>query len=144
MTTPNDNLPAKTPILIIEDEEQVHEVLALQAQKEGFDFVFAKNGREGIDKMRSDPPAGGFAAVLLDIHMPETDGFWFLEEKKKDPAIADTPVIIFTNLSDPNLMKRAVDLGVKGYLVKAHHSIQSVMSEVKKCAAGETCAVDWH
>lgn len=141
METPNDNHPAKTPILIIEDEKNVHEVLALQAQKEGFDFVFAENGREGIDKMRS---AGPFAAVLLDIHMPEADGFWFLEEKKKDPAIADTPVIIFTNLSNPDFIKRAVGLGVKGYLVKAHHSIQSVMREVKKCSSGETCAVDWH
>ena len=129
-------------MLIIEDEVKVHEVLKLQAQKEGLSFTFAETGREGIDKLRSAETA--FAAVLLDIHMPETDGFWFLEEKKKDPALAEIPVIIFTNLSNPDLIKRAVDLGVKGYLVKAHHSIQSVMQEVKKCANGETCAVDWH
>ena len=140
-TQENNNTPAGLPILIIEDEIKVHEVLKLQAQKEGLNFTFAETGREGIDKLRSSGP---FTAVLLDIHMPETDGFWFLEEKKKDPALAEIPVIIFTNLSNPDLIKRAVDLGVKGYLVKAHHSIQNVMQEVKKCANGETCAVDWH
>ena len=140
-TQENNNTPTGLPILVIEDEIKVHEVLKLQAQKEGLSFTFAETGREGIDKLRSFGP---FTAVLLDIHMPETDGFWFLEEKKKDPALAEIPVIIFTNLSNPDLIKRAVDLGVKGYLVKAHHSIQSVMQEVKKCANGETCAVDWH
>ena len=141
-TQENNNAPAGLPILIIEDEIKVHEVLKLQAQKEGLNFTFAETGREGIDKLRTAETP--FPAVLLDIHMPETDGFWFLEEKKKDPALAEIPVIIFTNLSNPDLIKRAVDLGVKGYLVKAHHSIQSVMQEVKKCANGETCAVDWH
>lgn len=141
MTTPDNNVSANTSVLIIEDEEKVHEVMALQAQKEGFEFTFAKNGREGIDKLRS---AGPYAAVLLDIHMPETDGFWFLEEKKKDPALADIPIIIFTNLSNPDFIKRALELGAKGYLIKAHHSIQSVMQEVKKCADGKTCSVDWH
>jgi len=141
-TQENNNTPAGSPILVIEDEVKVHEVLKLQAQKEGLSFTFAESGREGIDKLRSAETT--FAAVLLDIHMPETDGFWFLEEKKKDPALNNIPVVIFTNLSNPDLIKRATDLGVKGYLVKAHHSIQNVMQEVKKCANGETCAVDWH
>ena len=142
METSDNNIQAGLPILVIEDEVKVHEVLKLQAQKEGLSFTFAESGRDGIDKLRS---AGtSFAAVLLDIHMPETDGFWFLEEKKKDPALAEIPVIIFTNLSNPDLIKRAVDLGVKGYLVKAHHSIQNVMQEVKKCADGKACLIDWH
>ena len=141
-TQENNNAPAGLPILVIEDEVKVHEVLKLQAQKEGLSFTFAETGREGIDKLRTAETP--FTAVLLDIHMPETDGFWFLEEKKKDPALAEIPVIIFTNLSNPDLIKRAVDLGVKGYLVKAHHSIQSVMQEVKKCADGKTCSIDWH
>ena len=141
-TQDNNNPVAGMPILVIEDEVKVHEVLKLQAQKEGLNFTFAKNGREGIDQLRSAETT--FAAVLLDIHMPETDGFWFLEEKKKDPALNNIPVVIFTNLSNPDLIKRATDLGVKGYLVKAHHSIQNVMQEVKKCANGETCSIDWH
>ena len=141
-TQDNNNPVAGMPILVIEDEVKVHEVLKLQAQKEGLNFTFAKNGREGIDQLRSAETP--FAAVLLDIHMPETDGFWFLEEKKKDPALNNIPVVIFTNLSNPDLIKRATDLGVKGYLVKAHHSIQNVMQEVKKCANGETCSIDWH
>jgi len=141
-TQENNNTPTGLPILVIEDEIKVHEVLKLQAQKEDLNFTFAANGRDGIDKLRSAEIP--FTAVLLDIHMPETDGFWFLEEKKKDPALAEIPVVIFTNLSNPDLIKRAMDLGVKGYLVKAHHSIQNVMQEVKKCANGETCAVDWH
>ena len=142
METRDNNTTSGSPILVIEDEVKVHEVLKLQAQKEGLSFTFAETGRRGIDKLRSTETP--FAAVLLDIHMPETDGFWFLEEKKKDPALAEIPVVIFTNLSNPDLIKRAVDLGVKGYLVKAHHSIQNVMQEVKKCADGKTCSIDWH
>ena len=142
METRDNNTTSGSPILVIEDEVKVHEVLKLQAQKEGLSFTFAETGRRGIDKLRSTETP--FAAVLLDIHMPETDGFWFLEEKKKDQALAEIPVVIFTNLSNPDLIKRAVDLGVKGYLVKAHHSIQNVMQEVKKCADGKTCSIDWH
>ena len=141
-TQENNNTPTGLPILVIEDEIKVHEVLKLQAQKEDLNFTFAANGRDGIDKLRSAEIP--FTAVLLDIHMPETDGFWFLEEKKKYPALNNIPVVIFTNLSNPDLIKRATDLGVKGYLVKAHHSIQNVMQEVKKCANGETCLIDWH
>lgn len=141
MGTRENNTSKGTPILVIEDEIKVHDVLKLQAQKEGLDFTFAANGREGIDKLRSAETP--FTAVLLDLHMPESDGFWFLEEKKKDPALADLPVIVFTNLSNPDFIKRAVNFGIKGYLIKAHHSIHNIISEVKKCASGGTCSIDW-
>jgi len=74
--------------------------------------------------------------------MPKGDGFKFLEDKAKDSTVSDVSVIVFTNLSQLEYIDRALALGVKGYLIKAHHSIQGIVEEVKKCLQGEECAID--
>src|SRR5262245_42637864 len=83
---------APSTILVVEDEplqrEHVSQALALA----GWNVVEAANGREALRRMESERPA----VILLDLIMPEMDGFEFLEELRRRPAAENTPVIVVT------------------------------------------------
>ena len=120
----------KDRILVVEDDEATLQAIAFKLKKEGFEVIQAGDGDEGIIKLKTKGPING---ILLDLRMPKGDGFKFLEEKAKDPAIAEVPVIVFTNLSQREFVDKALSLGVKGYLVKAHHSVQEIVNELHQC-----------
>jgi CheY-like chemotaxis protein len=82
------------PILLVEDDRAIREALTDGLQAEGFDVVTASNGLEALRWLR-----GGTArpsVVLLDIMMPVMDGYGFLAERRKDPALSSIPVAIVT------------------------------------------------
>src|SRR5690348_14321981 len=82
------------PILIIEDDLDIREVLAETLADRGFGVVTAANGRDAIGVLLSmpDPPS----VILVDLMMPIMDGYAFLEECQKDLLLASIPVAIFT------------------------------------------------
>ena len=126
-------------VLVIEDEPHIQEILKAKSGESGMEFTFAGNGAEGLVMLREHGP---FSSILLDIRMPGSDGMWFLEEKKKDATLPQTPVIIFSNLSAHDFIDRAIAFGVKGYLVKANNSVKQIIQEVRKCADHKACTVD--
>ena len=126
-------------VLVIEDDPHIQEILKAKSGESGIEFLFTGNGAEGLAKMREQGP---FSAILLDIRMPGSDGMWFLEEKKKDAALPQTPVIIFSNLSAHDFIDRAISFGVKGYLVKANHSVNQIIEELHKCIDNKVCTID--
>ncbi len=80
-------------ILIVDDDADIRETLSEVLQDEGFRVVTAANGFEALIVLRgSQAPS----MVLLDLMMPVMDGFRFLEERKKDPALASVPVAVIT------------------------------------------------
>lgn len=116
-------------ILIIEDEEVLTDILYNKLKKEGYEVIVAKDGLEGLEKIKQERPD----LILLDILMPRMDGFGVLETKKKDIEIADIPVIIISNSGQPVEIDRAIQLGAKDYLVKAEFDPQEVLIKVKNC-----------
>lgn len=116
-------------VLIIEDEEVLANVLGDKLKIEGFEVLKAKDGVEGLEKIKKDKPD----LILLDILMPRMDGFGVLEMQKKDSEIADIPVIIISNSGQPVEIDRAMQLGAKDYLVKAEFDPQEVLIKVKNC-----------
>ena len=131
-----DDLPH---ILVVEDDNPTLESVLIKLNKEGFLTTAAMDGQEGIKALLKNEP---FSLVLLDILMPQKDGFWFLEEKNKNSKIKNVPVVVFTNYSQPEYVSRALKLGVKGYLVKANHSLSDIVGEIKKCLEGGVCKID--
>ncbi len=140
-TINHDPAHLNTPwrILLVEDDEATRESATIKLKKEAFDVVSKEDGHSGFEFLKNDPH---FDAVLLDLRMPRSDGFEFLEKKSKDERIRDIPVIIFSNLNQREHIDRALRLGAKGYLVKAHHSIQEIVSELKDCVVNGVCKVD--
>lgn len=130
----------KKRILLVEDDEPTRESIILKFKKAKIETDFAENGHSGLEKLHKDR---NFDLILLDLRMPKGDGFWFLEWKKDDQFIKHIPVVIITNFSQPEFVKRALELGVVGYLVKANHSLDDIIKEVKKCLKNGKCQIDY-
>jgi len=82
------------PVLIVDDDLDIREALAETLKDRGFDVITAANGLEAlklIRRMTTHP-----SVILLDLMMPVMDGYGFLEECRKDPALASIPLAIVT------------------------------------------------
>jgi CheY-like chemotaxis protein len=115
-------------ILIIEDEEIVLSLLQKKLGKEGYEVYIAKDGKEGIKKIKEVVPD----LILLDIVMPKMDGFGVMEEKNKDKKLKSIPVIVVSNSGQPVEIDRAKYLGAQDWLIKTEFDPQEVIKKVKK------------
>ncbi len=102
-------------ILIADDMQDNVSLLSRYLQREGYAFVSASNGVETLEKVRSQMPD----LILLDVNMPEKDGFEVLKEIRSDPLIEHIPVIILTaaRLDSAN-MQYGLNLGADDYVTK--------------------------
>jgi CheY-like chemotaxis protein len=100
-------------ILVIDDEEDIREILAMVLQAEGHEVTTAVDGVAGLDQLGV---GGRPALILLDMMMPRLDGEEFLQAMRSNPHTADIPVIILTG--HPAARKKAAHLGTIGCLVK--------------------------
>jgi len=77
---------------VVEDDPRAVELIGAVLRPEGYRVVSASDGEEGLALIRRERPG----LVILDLLMPETDGFTVLERLRADPATTDIPVIVFT------------------------------------------------
>lgn len=115
-------------ILIVEDDNFLRLALEKRLKKEGFEIVTATNGEEGLQKIITELPD----LVLLDIILPKKTGFGFLEDLKKDPNLKSIPIMIISQLGQPEDIDKGVSLGAIEYFVKARISLDDLVARVKK------------
>ncbi|BAP55048.1 PAS domain S-box [Thioploca ingrica] len=101
----------ETTILVIDDDPMVHHLLRKKTDKLGYQMITANNGQEGLRLAHEHHPS----AILLDIVMPQMDGWDVLSVLKNDPELATIPVIMLSLLEDKTL---GYSLGATDYLVK--------------------------
>ena len=107
-------------VLIVDDNEDNRFTLSMRLEACGYEnIVTAENGREALEKMRSGP----VDLVLLDIMMPELDGYGVLEELRTDTALRDVPVVMISALEDINSVVRCIELGATDYLTKPFNPV---------------------
>ena len=82
----------KKTILIVDDEPDFCSIVQGQLEKEGFEVEIAYNGIEGLEKVRANPPD----AIVLDVMMPEMDGYEVCRKLKADEKYEDIPIILLT------------------------------------------------
>lgn len=119
----------KKKILIIEDELDI--ITIYQVAMEGndeFEIIVAKNGKEGLEAAAKEKPD----LIILDLLMPEMDGFTFLEKIKDKDALKNIPIIIASNLGQSEDIERAKQLGVKDYLVKDQITATTILERARK------------
>jgi len=85
----------RAKVLVIDDEPDLVEMLRMALERQ-FEVIVAFNGKEGVGKAKAEKPD----AIVLDIMMPEKDGFAACRELKSDPQTASTPVLILTGVAD--------------------------------------------
>ncbi len=113
-------------ILIIEDEKPLARALELKLAHEGFETKSLSNGEDILATLAG----GGFVLVVCDLVMPKVDGFQVLQTiKEKNLKI---PVIILTNLSQPEDEKKARSLGAAEFFIKSSTPIARIVEHIKE------------
>ena len=86
----------KRRILVIEDDPETVDMLRMVLERASYEVVAAYDGQEGVEKARAEKPD----AIILDLMMPEKDGFAACKELKEDRECADIPILVVTALPD--------------------------------------------
>lgn len=115
-------------VLIVEDEDILMSLLAKKLTREGYDVILARDGKEGLEKVKSDRPD----LILLDIVMPRMGGFEVMSEIDRDPELKNIPIIVISNSGQPVELDRAQQLGARDWLVKTEFDPQEVIVKIKK------------
>ncbi len=118
----NDPLPTSGPVsdiaqgyvLIVDDIEANRDVLSRRLERQGYAVARADNGRQALERLRAET----FDLVLLDIMMPEMDGYEVLQRLKADEALRHIPVIMISALSELDSVVRCIGMGAEDYLPK--------------------------
>jgi len=116
---------SKPYILIVEDDPYILKMYELKLGMAGYDVKTAINGRLGLDKVREKKPD----LILLDILMPEMDGFEVLEHLKGDPDTKGVPVLVLSNLGQEDHINKA--MSVQGFIVKSQYTPSQVVETIK-------------
>jgi adenylate cyclase len=101
-------------ILIVEDNRVNSLLLSRGLQQLGHAIAFAEHGREALDLLRTRD----FDLMLLDVLMPELDGYEVLAELQRDPRLRDLPVIVTSSLDELDSVVKCVEMGAEDYLTK--------------------------
>lgn len=115
-------------ILIAEDDDFLRKVYAGELTKVGYTVTCVEDGVRALQELQADNAPD---LLLLDALMPKKDGFQVLEEKKKNPAIAEIPVIMLTSLGEEKDIQRAALLGVSNYFVKTNMDLEELMALIR-------------
>ena len=119
--------PHQPTVLIVDDETALTNVLARKFSEEGVTAYTAYNGREGLEMALEKHPD----LILLDIMMPEMDGFDVMHALQNDVWGKDVPVIFLTNSSSIDTVAKAVGTGMSEFLVKTDMKLDEVVAHVK-------------
>jgi adenylate cyclase len=101
-------------LLAVDDDPMNRDMLSRRLEKLGYEVTDASNGREALQKLKD----GNYDLVLLDILMPDLDGFQTLEFMKADPRLRHVPVIMLTALDDVASTVRCIEAGAEDYVPK--------------------------
>ena len=114
-------------ILIIEDDSFLQGLAAGKLSKDGFQVLTASTGEDAVKIADSENPD----FVLLDLVLPTMDGFTVLEKIRSNAALAKTPVIVFSNLSEDKDIARARELGATDFMIKSNFTLDESSDKIK-------------
>lgn len=123
-------MPRKKRILIVEDEESLLKLETILLTVRGFEVIGAVTGKMAIDKIGVEK----FDLVLLDIMLPDIDGFEVCRQIRKDPRTAAVPIIMLTGKKNQDDHDRGVLSGADAYIVKPFKSAM-IIDEISRLLA---------
>lgn len=115
-------------ILIVEDDPFLLKMYSKKLQLVGYQVEIAKDGVEGLVKLKSFMPD----LVLMDVMLPKLNGLEAIDRAKADPQTKNIPILVLSNLSATADTETAVKKGAVGYLIKSDYTPAQVVSKVQE------------
>lgn len=117
-------------VLVIDDDRGIAEALAIRLRAAGFDATTAESGARGLERAHERRPD----AIVLDVRMPELDGFELHARLKREPALAEVPVVFVSANVQDSERQRALAGGAWAYLTKPYDA-KEVVATVREAIA---------
>lgn len=117
----------KSKILLIEDDAFMVDLLGKELGTFGYQLEIAKTGSEGVEKFHTLKPD----LILLDILLPDQNGFDVLRQIRRDPEGRETKVLVLSNLDKKSDLEEAKRLNATDYLVKANFSLHEIVARIR-------------
>ena len=114
---------ARRTALVVDDDPDICRLLAMYLRLEDIDVVTAASGAEVVAAMRRPAP---FDLVLLDVQLPDVDGFIILAKMREHPVLKDVPVIMLTASATRAAVLKGLQLGADGYVTKPFQQDQLI------------------
>ncbi|KFF01993.1 response regulator transcription factor [Chryseobacterium luteum] len=114
-------------IIIADDEHKILMSLEYSFKKNGYDVYIARDGTEVLDFLKTMVPD----VILLDIMMPNLDGYSTLEAIKEDERMKDTKVIFLSAKNNPKDIEKGMEMGADAYVTKPY-SIKKLMQQIEE------------
>jgi DNA-binding response OmpR family regulator len=115
-------------VFIIEDDGFLQGLEASKLEKEGYGIITASSGTEAMKKI-NEPDID---LILLDLMLPDFDGFELLKKIRTIEALKNIPVIVFSNLSEEKDIKRSKELGATDFMVKSNFTLDELVDHINK------------
>ncbi|MDQ5922330.1 MAG: hypothetical protein QG644_38 [Patescibacteria group bacterium] len=115
-------------VLIIEDDNFLQGLEAKKLSKEGYEVLAASNSEETFKILDSKEKID---MILLDLLLPEVDGFSILQKIRENKELVTLPVIVFSNLSEEKDIDKAKKLGISEFMVKSNFTLDELTEKVR-------------
>ncbi|HLD28207.1 MAG TPA: response regulator [Patescibacteria group bacterium] len=117
----------KPKIILVEDEPELADMFGTALKTAGFEVEVVGDGLMALKKIRNEKPD----LVLLDLVIPEMDGYAVLEKTKQYKSTKNVCIYIWSNLTQQNEIDRAKKLGADGYMIKSNYTPAKFIEKVK-------------
>jgi DNA-binding response OmpR family regulator len=117
--------------LVVEDDPEINQLVGAYVEIAGFRYHCAPDGQSALRMARTDPPA----LVVLDIMLPDLDGFEVCRRLRADPSTARVPVILLSALDRPEHRQKGRICGAVAYLTKPFDP-DRLIETIKQAASG--------
>ena len=114
-------------LLLIEDNQHLQRIFYEKFRREGFNVTLADDGRQGLQCVAEIRPD----VILLDIMMPNMDGFEVLTRLRADPALSGIPTFILSNRSSSNDVQHALALGARQFFPKGISALEDIARQIR-------------
>jgi len=121
-------MTTKKTVLTIEDDNFLQGLEATKLQKEGYNVLTASDATEAFKVFSSGQKID---IILLDLLLPDVDGFTILKKIRDDVNLVETPVIIFSNLSEEKDIEKATELGISEFMVKSNFTLDELVKKIE-------------
>ncbi|MGM0629181.1 MAG: response regulator [Patescibacteria group bacterium] len=122
-----NNLEGKT-ILWVEDDNFLGSIISRRLKKDEAEVIHANTGAKALEVLDENTPH----LVLLDVLLPDKDGFEVLEFIKSEDRLKDIPVIMFSNLSQEENIEKSKEMGALDFYVKSNVSPDQIAEKAKE------------